>query len=96
MRKVKDISEEENARVVEREGISTIKRCSIKPEPEGTIILKAFRIVGYDADCDGSLMARLENINDESECTGWDTNAIGVTGRCSLVVTEQELRELFR
>lgn len=71
------------------------KRDSIEPEPVGTIILKPFRVVGYDKDCDGSLMARLENIDKDGEETGWNVNAIGLDKNGALVVEAGELRNLF-
>lgn len=42
-----------------------IKRDPVEPEPVGTIVLKVFRVTGYDSDCDGSLMARMENIDSQ-------------------------------
>lgn len=76
---------------------SIIKRDPIKSEPEGTIILKAFRIIGYDQDCDGSLMARIENINfTEAESTGWEESGIGLYPESTIVITEEELKTLVK
>jgi hypothetical protein len=71
------------------------KRDPVEPEPVGTIVLKAFRIVGYDKDCDGSLMARLECIDKDGEATGWEPKYIGLYPDTTLVVDSQELRSLF-
>ena len=101
MRPVKEITAaEENFRTepfyktVTSEG-RIVKRDPVKPEPEGTIILVPFRITGYDADCDGSLMARLEAIDKDGETTGWETNCHGLYPTTDLVVTPEELKSLF-
>ena len=95
MRPVKDISDIENFRIEILKGFQVIRRNSIEPEPIGTIILKAFRIIGYDKNCDGSLMARLENIDKNGDVTGWDVTNIGLYSESSLVVTQDELKNLF-
>lgn len=71
------------------------KRDGIEPVPVGTIILKAFRVVGYDADVDGSLMARLENIDKDGIGSGWEQNCIGLYPDSTLETTLTELEELF-
>lgn len=102
MRPVREITaEEENFRTEEfyRDEYKTcsfIKRDPIEPEPIGTIILTAFRIIGYDKDYDGSLMARLEHINKDGTATGWTQGQIGLYPSCDLVVTEEELLNLFK
>lgn len=67
MRKVREItSKEENFRVEPSDinpNIQFIKRDPIETEPIGTLLLMPMRVVGYDKDCDGSLMARLEMID---------------------------------
>ncbi len=65
MRKIRKISAEEENFRLESMGVPGrifIKRDPVEPEPVGTIVLKPMRVVGYDQDCDGSLMARLELI----------------------------------
>lgn len=62
--RIPDISDRENAR--------------LEPVPIGTYIAMVFRVTGYDRDCDGSLMARLENVNADGEETGWETNCHGL------------------
>lgn len=59
-------------------GMRTIKRDSIEPVPIGTLVAKVFRVVGYDRDCDGSLMARLEQIDMTGETTGWAPDGLGM------------------
>jgi len=80
IRKIKEITaEEENFRVKQiAAGVGVIRRDPIAPVPVGTLIVKMFKIVGYDADCDGSLMARLENVDKEGNVTGWTQNCIGL------------------
>lgn len=63
-------SDEENFRLepVANSRLALIRRDPIEPEPVGTLLLIPFRVVGYDPDCDGSLMARLEMMSlDEVE-----------------------------
>jgi len=66
-----------------------IRRDPVKPEPEGTIVLLPFRVTGYDPDCDGSLMARLENINFNGEATGWEVDGAGLGD--GFVITQEQL-----
>ena len=102
MRRVREITaEEENFRIVDagvtKQGsaFGLIRRDPIEIEPIGTIILKPFRITGYDPDCDGSLMARLEGIGlDDLEPTGWNVTNIGLYPSSGFVVTEDELRTI--
>ena len=98
MRPVRYITaEEENFRTVPFVGTNmvTTRRDPIKPEPEGTIVLMAFRVTGYDQDCDGSLMARLEQIDKHGDCTGWDPTQIGLYPETDLVVSLKEFRQMF-
>ena len=102
MRKIREVtSEEENFRLEPMFSNSAIdarmvKRNSVEPEPIGTIVLLPFKIVGYDKDCDGSLMARLENIElDSFEETGWNESNIGLYPNDGFVVTKKELKDLF-
>lgn len=100
MRPVRAITaEEENYRLVElvpgNPRFVTSKRDSIEPEPVGTVILKAFRITGYDPDCDGSLMARLESIDCDGEASGWRPDHISLYPESALVVMPEELKKLF-
>jgi len=105
MRKIREISDEEdNFRTVPffndgNHQMFTFKRDSIKPEPEGTVILLPFRIVGYDPDCDGSLMARLDNLyfyDGSLEDSGWSPSKLGLSIGAGFVVTEDELLSLFK
>ena len=80
IRKIKEITaEEENFRVKQiAAGIGVIRRDPIAPVPVGTLIVKVFRVMGYNKDCDCSLMARLENVDNEGRSTGWTQNCIGL------------------
>ena len=98
MRPVREITEkEEGARVEPFVGnnMVTIKRNFVKREPEGTIILLAFKVTGYDKDCDGSAMVRAEQIDSKGETTGWDIDHIGLYSHTALVVSSEELESLF-
>lgn len=82
MKFIREISaEEENARVVPLvpgTNMLTIKCDPVKPVPEGTIIAMMFRVIGYDPDCDGSLMARLEQIEEDGVATGLEVSHLGL------------------
>ena len=82
MRPIPEVTaEQENFRTEQMEGypnISFVKRDSVEPVPIGTIVAHWFRVVGYDQDCDGSLMARLENLNSEGGTTGWCPDHLGL------------------
>lgn len=83
IRRVPEITaEQENFRLEQLEpgndNFTIAKRDPVRPVPEGTIVVMAFRVTGYDPDCDGSLMARLENIDATGEPTGWEETAMGL------------------
>ncbi len=71
------------------------RRNPVEPEPVGTIVLMAFRVTGYEPDCDGSLMARLEQIDKNGEPTGWEPRQIGLYPSTDLVVTDDEWQGMF-
>jgi len=96
MRPVREItSEEENFRLERLGSFRVIRRDPVESEPVGTIVLMAFRITGYDKDCNGSLMARLEQIDKEGETTGWEPKHIGLYPNVGHVVTSEEWRSMF-
>ena len=98
MRPVREVTaEEENFRTENVPGAAfcAIKRDPVEPEPVGTIILVPYRITGYDPDCDGSLMARLESIDKDGTATGHTMSHHGLYPETDLVVTQEELQTLF-
>lgn len=95
MRPVREIDELENARMVNLGGFEVLRRDPIEPEPVGTIVLIPFRVTRYRKDCDGSLIACLEEVDKNGEITGAELNDVGLSPHTSLVVTEDELRGLF-
>jgi hypothetical protein len=98
MRPVREITaEEERFRLESIEGTRAgmIRRDPVEPEPVGTIVLMAFRVTGYDKDCDGSLMARLEHIDRDGRTSGWEATHIGLYPCTDLVVTAEEWRGMF-
>jgi hypothetical protein len=74
MRFPRDITaEEENFRIENAGGrIGFIKRDPVEVEPVGTIMLWPMRVVGFDPDCDGSLMARWEVLSLDEIKAGLD------------------------
>lgn len=101
MRPVREITaEEEHFRAVQIDPdhpyIQMVKRDPVEPEPVGTIILMAFRLTGYDQDCDGSLMGRFDHINKDGEKTGWEPNHLGLYPNSELVVSFEELQAMFK
>ena len=99
MRKVRSVTaEEENFRTEPFVGnnMRIVRRDFVKPEPEGTIILMAFKITGYDQDCDGSAMARLDNIDFNGDATGATLTHYGLYPESDLVVTLDELKSLIK
>ena len=100
MRPVREITaDEENFRTEpisdDMPHMQVIRRDFVEPEPVGTIVLMAFRVAGYDADCDGSAMARLQHIDKDGEETGWYPAQLGLHPGCELVVSAAEWREMF-
>ena len=55
----------------------------------------AFRITEYHPDCDGSLMAKMEQIDKDGETSGWNVDSIGLYPESELVVTAEEWRGFF-
>lgn len=88
LRPVREIkAEEENFRLEPVPGLGRIlKRDPVEPEPVGTYVVMCFRIDGYDPDCDGSLMARLSQVDMEGRTTGWSVDSIGLYPDTDLVV----------
>jgi hypothetical protein len=91
MRPVRRITDAEcNARAVPliegNDRFITFKRDPVEAEPVGTFVVMVFRITGYDPDCDGSLMARLEHVNKAGEPTGWEPSHLGLYEDTDLVV----------
>jgi hypothetical protein len=80
IRRVPDISARENFRIEPVPGLRamTPRRDPVEPVPVGTYVAMVFRVTGYDQDCDGSLMARLENVDADGKTTGWEESAIGM------------------
>ena len=80
IRRIPDISSRENFRIEPVPGstLTTIRRDPVEPVPVGTYVAMIFRVTGYDQDCDGSLMARLERVEADGEATGWEETHIGV------------------
>lgn len=56
----------------------TSKVDPIEPLPVGSYVAMVFRVTGYDPDCDGSLMARLEHVDRHGEPSGWEPTHLGL------------------
>lgn len=99
MRPVREITaEEENFRTEPWIGGThrIVRRDFVEPEPVGTIVLMAFRVTGYDRDCDGSAMARLEHLSEDGSGSGWAPTHLGLYPDTDLVVTFEEWRAMFK
>jgi hypothetical protein len=100
MRPVREItSKEENFRLepmaADMPNFRFVRRDPVEPVPVGTVIAKLFRVTGYARDCDGSLMARIENIDKTGDATGWEATAIGLYPDSTLVLeSPSELHDL--
>jgi len=94
MKEIKEVTAEaENFRV--ENGI--IRRDSIEPLPVGSIIAVQFQIMGYDKDCDGSLMARLNALDLNGDATGWVADCIGMYPETGVVLDDpEELKRLLK
>lgn len=64
----------------------TGRRDPVEPVPVGSYVVMVFRVTGYDPDCDGSLMARLEQVDKEGDATGWSPNQLGLYPDTDLIV----------
>jgi hypothetical protein len=90
IRRVPDVSDRENFRLepVPSLRMTTIRRDPVEPVPVGTYVAMVFRVAGYDRDCDGSLLARVENVDAEGKTTGWEQNCLGLSPESTWVVDE--------
>lgn len=77
-------------------GCSMLKVINPKePVPVGTLVARLFRVAGYDPDCDGSLMARLDSIDSDGRETGWSVRAVGLyPGSAVILESPDELHRL--
>ena len=80
IRRIPEITaERENLRRVRLSpNMHTPRRDPVEPVPVGTVVAKVFRVTGYDSDCDGSLMARLESVGADGDPTGWEPVNLGL------------------
>jgi hypothetical protein len=81
IRRVPEITAgQENLRMEPVAGLRavTLRRDPVEPVPAGTCVAMVFRVTGYDRDCDGSLMARLECVSAGGESTGWEPTHLGL------------------
>jgi hypothetical protein len=97
VKRAPDVSEKEDCKIVPIEGwpnAVTFKRKPVEPVPVGTYIAMVFRVTGYDPDCDGSLMARFEHVDEQGEATGWEPKNLGLYPTTDIVL--DDAGELFR
>lgn len=87
-------AEQENFRLERHSsGFVMPHRDAVEPLPTGSYVAVIFKIVGYDRDVDGSLMARLEAVDHEGEETGWCEDHVGLYPGTGVVVDDP--REFF-
>lgn len=84
-------AQQERFRMVHDRGMrmGRIERDPVEPVPVGTEIAMIFRVAGYDPDCDGSLMARLEHICSHGLRSGLEINCVGLSSESALVVKDR-------
>lgn len=68
----------------------TSRRDPVEPVPVGSYVARVFRVIGYDPDCDGSLMARLEAVNAAGEPTGWTVDRVGLSPDLAWVLDQPD------
>jgi hypothetical protein len=98
MRPVRQITDEEEGFRLEPHSelaVNVIRKNPVEPEPIGTIILRAYRIVGYTPDCDGSLIARVVPVDRDGKPLDAEAVRTVIYPDRALVVTEEELRSFF-
>lgn len=66
--------------------MSTVKRDFVPTVPVGSYVVMVARVTGYDPDCDGSAMARLEFVDRNAKPNGWRTDSIGLYPESDLLV----------
>jgi len=66
----------------------TSRRDPVEPVPVGTYVGMVFRVVGYDPDCDGSLMARLQHVGADGDETGWEPTHLGLYPHSDWVLSD--------
>lgn len=66
--------------------IKFVRRDPVEPVPVGTYIARVFRVTGYDPDCDGSLMVRMQSVDFDGEPTGWEVDSLGLYPDSSVVL----------
>lgn len=65
---------------------TTIERDFVKVLPEGTYVAMVFRVTGYDRDCDGSALVRLEQVDRHGGTTGWEPHHLGLYADTDVVL----------
>jgi hypothetical protein len=105
MRLIREItSEEMNFRTEVLSGFTVFRQDPVEAEPVGTIVMMPFRVVGFDPDCDGSLMARLEHVGmdplelesalEDIDKDHFHLRNFGLYPCTGFVVTVDELKEM--
>jgi len=68
----------------------------LKPKyATGTIVMLAFRIEGYDRDCDGTPMAQVAQIDRDGKTTGWRESHIGLPFGTHRVLDLAEVKKII-
>jgi hypothetical protein len=96
IRRVPEVTAEaENFRLEPVPGLRAVRprRDPVEPVPTGSYVVMVFRVTGYDRDCDGSLMARLENVSADGEVTGWNPSHLGLYPNSTWVTDGPDLEQ---
>jgi len=76
--------------------IVTSQRDFVHPVPVGGHVVMIFRVTGYDPDCDGSALARLEHVNTKGETSGMTLDCMGLWDGDLIVDDPSDLLEFVR
>lgn len=89
--------EQENWRLEKVPGMNAVRsrRDPVQRVQVGTYVAAVFRVTGYDPDCDGSLMARMEAVNADGEPTGWEVDCIGLYPETEVVLDAADTLHLL-
>lgn len=85
------VPSDDNARLVPSSvdgRLASLRYDTVPTVPVGSYVAMVFRVTGYDRDCDGSAMARLEQVDRHGRTTGWEVTHLGLYPQCDVLVDD--------